>query len=68
MERGLEYLGEGGGVLGHHIELGRSKHPGGGLEYLGEVGWSTWERGLEYLGEGLVYLEERVRVPGTSEE
>ena len=31
----------------------------GGLEYLGERGWSTWERvgvpgrgGLEYLGEG----------------
>ena len=24
----------------------------GGLEYLGEGGWSTWERGLEYLGEG----------------
>ena len=41
---------------------------GGGLEYLGEGGWSTWERGIgvpergvgvpgrggeEYLGEGL---------------
>ena len=43
------------GVLERVGVLGR-----GGLEYLGEGGWSTWERKLEYLGEGVGVLQSGV--------
>ena len=46
------------------LKRGVGVHGRGGLEYLGEGGWSTWERGVEVPGRGgLEYLLSNINQP-----